>query len=214
MARSPYNRVKPTGEQSVERTIGIIKDALKRLGSQLPPTVTCQNLASLVCSAFSDTVSVHGASPFELMLGRRPEDFLKVEFEDDDELLGTLWHPEQSHAKKLEHKRKAWQAVLDSTCTASIRRAHRAKTRANTIWQQGEMVHYWRSSGRGGRGNRREFRGAARVLLQERVRSSDNTTRTSGIVWTAHGGRLLRVVPEHLRPPTQAESTIHELSNK
>lgn len=52
------------------------------------------------------------------------------------------------------------------------------------------------------------------VLLQEWLRSLDTGTRTCGIAWVSHGGRLLRVVPEHLRPATQAEQTIHELSNQ
>lgn len=77
----------------VERTFGIIKDSLNRLDRQLSATI-CQTLASLVCSAFSDTVSVHGSSPFEL----RPEGFLKVEFEDN-EGFGTTCHPEQECLK-------------------------------------------------------------------------------------------------------------------
>lgn len=72
-------------------------------------------------SAFADTVSVHGASPFDLVLGRRPDNFLRVEFEDN-EGFGTTWHPEQNHAARLELKRRAWQPVLGSTCAASVRR--------------------------------------------------------------------------------------------
>lgn len=154
MASTPIEASVQPGEAhwraaNVERAGAIIKDSLSGLDRQVPPSTSCQELASLVCSAFSDTVSVRGASPFELILGRRPDDFLKAEYEDDV-CLGTTWHPEQNRANRLELKRRAWQAVLDSTFTASVRRAHLAKTWAKTIWHPGEMVYDWRSSGRGG----------------------------------------------------------------
>ena len=129
--------------------------------------------------------------------------FLNVELEEGAAHGGTS-RPEEGHAKRLEHKRLAWQSVLDSLCSASVRRAHLAKTSAKTIWSPGDLVFCWRASGRGGRGKRGEFLGAGTVLLQEKA-VRDGVLQTTGVVWVAHGGQLIRVAPEHLRPATEAE---------
>lgn len=67
---------------------------------------------------------------------------LSVQFEDN-EGLGTTWHPEQNNTTLLALKRRA---VVDSACAASIRRAHLSNTMAKTILHPGETV-YWRASG-------------------------------------------------------------------
>ena len=76
---------------------------------------------SSVCGDFSDVARVHGHSPFELMIGRRPRtDFPNFGEGPPHEPLPLDSHADHEHAKKLEHQRLAWQAVVDSMCASEI----------------------------------------------------------------------------------------------
>ena len=202
----------------VENVIKTIKEIMDGLALEFGDQVSGRECLARAVGAHNEQDMVRGFSPLQHVLGRAPDvdgqlwdnaaDYNQlptVDAEKVDEEFGA------SHEKR----RKAESLMTDAIYKRRLERAERARNRRLLIYEPGQLVHYFRR-GKGKKnkpGWRGQFFGPARVLAMETVKEADGQLRPGKSVWLTHGGRLKRAAPEQLRPASDREEAIANLTD-
>ena len=182
----------------VERRIQTIKRIANKLSTEFPVASSKQILAA-ACSANNELERVKHYSPNQWAFGAsKPfwEDAMIAPTETFKDIVNL-----RMRAQNLFIREKAHERILTAT---------RSKTRQHTIYEPGQKVMVWRA----GKGTKSKpnwggrWMGPAVVLVHQR-----NAEGPTKIVWCTLGGKLYRVAPEHLRPATEREGVVFDMTH-
>ena len=210
----------------IERHVGLIKDMASRVARRLPDDTNLQELFDMCCMAHNDLHRNRGASPWQVLIGRTPhgEGLTSPHDQTPGELSGRFADPEGAMRRRLTLKASAYEEYIKHGLSDQSARAALAHTRRTREWRSGERVWYWRArkqpdarkrdtwSRQGGNDKQGQYLGPATVLIQGRTVERGQTRRKK-VVWVADGVRLVRVSAHHLKPMSEVEVSMTDLSN-
>ena len=182
----------------VERRIQTIKRIASKLSTEFP-TASSKQILAAACSANNELERVKHYSPNQWAFGAsKPfwEDAMIAPTETFQDVINL-----RIRAQNLFIREKAHERILTAT---------RSKTRQLTIYEPGQKVMVWRA----GKGTKSKpnwggrWMGPAVILVHQR-----NAEGPTKIVWCSLGGKLYRVAPEHLRPATEREGVVFDMTH-
>ena len=182
----------------VERRIQTIKRIANKLSTEFPVASSKQILAA-ACSANNELERVKHYSPNQWAFGAS-----KPFWED------AMIAPTETFKDVIELRMRAQNLFIREKAHERILTATRSKTRQHTIYEPGQKVMVWRA----GKGTKSKpnwggrWIGPAVVLVHQR-----NAEGPTKIVWCSLGGKLYRVAPEHLRPATEREGVVFDMTH-
>ncbi|CAE7378923.1 RE1, partial [Symbiodinium pilosum] len=173
----------------VERSIQWIKELMTKCAGENPQHSHEAILAQAV-RTWNQREPVRGYSPFQWMLGKAPD------FED------RMFIPDV-------HK-------LPAACFTT-QKAGSKDPRASAVIARSDLVYFWRLQGKNRQSNGSGLRhgayaGPARILAME-TKQKDGKVTPGSSVWLIRGLRLVKASIEQLRPATERETVLHELTS-
>ena len=196
-----------------ERAIQGTKEVMTALTTEEPELPTRAALAE-ACRVFNQRDLIRGYSPIQHALGRSPdacERYFPARMSSSPDLL--VENGTGEHHRQVARMAAAEKAHAEWAASERLLRAQRSKDRPRRDYSPGDLVFMWRkqvSGQMGSKGGR--FIGPARILAVEHRRAADGSTVSGGSVWCARGRRLLKCSMEQLRPASEREVILTELS--
>ena len=199
----------------VERAIQWIKDLMSKSAVEEPGWSHEAILAQAV-RTWNQREPVRGYSPFQWMMGRAPDFDDRMFVPDIHKLPGSLLqHPEHGVKRSEELRRFSEKAFVDWQFREKTSRAKNAKPRDFRVYGPGDLVYYWRRQHKEANTGIRKgaFAGPARILAMETKDMNGGIAPTSS-VWLVRGMRLIKCAIEQLRPASEREIILHELTEE
>ena len=134
------------------------------------------------------------------------------------ELKNGLGENRSSFERRLEFQTAAQTAFVRADARKTLRTAQYARSRVLRNPTVGQLVSYFRRSKGGvgggrdrGLGGKMVLLGPARVLAVEQP--TEVESQVAAVVWSAHGGPLMRAAPEHLVDCSPLNTTLFAAVN-
>ena len=199
----------------VERAIQWIKELMSKSAAE-EPGWTHEAILAQAVRTWNQREPVRGYSPFQWMMGRAPDFDDRMFVPDIHKLPGSLLqHPEHGVKRSEDLRRFSEKAFVDWQFREKTSRARNAKPRDFRIYGPGDLVYYWRRQHKEANTGIRKgaFAGPARILAMETKEVNGGIAPTSS-VWLVRGMRLIKCAVEQLRPASEREVLLHELSEE
>ena len=202
----------------VERSIQWIKELMSKAAIEFP-NMSHEALLAQAIRTWNQREPVRGYSLFQWMVGRAPDMEGKIFTPDVQGLPGSLLQDPQSDFHRSEALRvMSEKAFVEWQYREKTSRALNARPRDYRMYLPGDLVYFWRRQGQGLQGNNTGIRkgsyaGPARILAMETKQHGGHVLPGSS-VWLVRGMRLVRVCIEQLRPASERETILHELTEK
>ena len=199
----------------VERSHQVMREALERFmesisveeegTARLPDDADLDLALTYVPSNHNRLAFTKGYTPAQWVLGIQPRVTASLLNGHEDFQLAEHSQAlnDNTFAVRLEMRTAAATAFIQADASQRIRRALLRKAHADRREVNvGESVYYWRNAGEGNL-NKARWRGPAIVTMKETSETGSPTT-----YWLVHGTRLIRAVPEQVRPAANGEQAL------
>ena len=200
-----------------EQAIQGAKELMTKLGL-VDPEQTAEEVLAEAIRTFNTRDLVRGFSPIQHALGRAPDEAGQCIQTLTEQTVEQLLPPTgPDHVHTIERMRQAEQAHAEWTAKQRINKAMNSRGNRQFHYYPGDLVYYWRKQVSGQHtGQQRQkqgcFLGPARVLATETKRESDGSLQKGSSVWVIRGRRLIKCCPEQLRPATQREELLENIT--
>ena len=200
----------------VERAIQWIKELMSKCASE-HPEFTHEAILAQAVRTWNQREPVRGYSPFQWMMGKAPDFEDRMFVPNVQKLPGSLLHHPEGGLHRSEALRICSEkSFIDWQYGEKLSRARNSRVKDYRMYQPGDLVYFWRLQGKNRQGNgtglrRGAYAGPARVLAME-SKFRDGQIMPGSAVWLIRGLRLVKVSVEQLRPATERETLVHELS--
>lgn len=201
----------------IERAIQTTKGMLTKIISECPE-LRFEELLARTLWAQNSHDQYLGFSPLQHAFGRNP-DVTGCLFDSSTNILPILTESGISaeFGRDVKAMIEAERAFLDEQAKWRLARAQDSGSRKIPHFFPGDLVFYWRKQIPKSEGlhpfNKGKYIGPARVLATETRVDANNEVRPGSIVWLYRADRLIKASPQQLRPASDRESALEELSS-
>ena len=201
----------------VERSIQWIKELMTKCAGENPQYSHEAILAQAV-RTWNQREPVRGYSPYQWMLGKAPDFEDRMFVPDVHKLPGSLLHHPEGGLKRSESlRRHSEKSFIDWQYSEKLSRAKNSRAKDYNMYMPGDLVYFWRLQGKNRQSNGSGLRhgayaGPARILAME-TKQKDGKVMPGSSVWLIRGLRLVKASIEQLRPATERETVLHELTS-